>query len=1265
VLQSTTVLYQRKERERVVNTGIELIESLVFVLIVVEAQDSETGLLIRKRWIHGLALDDPADPKSFRVCPTPLIHEVRVEGALASAATRVDGVVFEPDDGDVRALIYTPDLTYLPDAFPLSVDQNLEARNYEEIEVQILTPGTASDLVALDDLLFVADGADIGVSVLRLSPKPHLTPSKLLNTVDTPGSAQALALFGNLVLVADGEAGLSIVAFSPFPETGRGGSEITGALLGTIDTPGIAVDVAATGKIALVADSQYGLQVIVLPSVDYAIQRSSPQLEVIDISPNTANAVASYTVTFIVNTPLTTKLPLWVHGVIDTIVIRFPEGTRVTNATDSSRALPPGSIEFSVDDLPIISIPEVDGTGSVLLSPCHWDQRARQLTIAPPVSIAAGQRVTIRITPTARLINPPCGTNYHVGLSTTQSSIPTLSIRPYEIKPGPSSTPQNVRVSSICPDTEASNASYMVSFETSCSCGLFAGDLIEVTFPTGTWLRPLPTDTKDRTPIYIQVDGSRLVPVPSASSIAPSASCLQGPTLIIPVPTEVAPIGAHSRVALYFGADVGILNPPRGTNFTIVVKTTSDLIFALSDPYEIKARLDNARVTNVSSDVACTDKVRYTIIFTTTCHERLVGKDEDKIWITFPPGTDLHWYAGVQVAVNGVRAGAERDKNDTTGRTAVVTIPKTVEIHGGQRVVVDFSDVVNPPAGTNYVVEISTSENSEKLRTDSYEIKPCPDDARVLDISSDVALAKDASYTIVFRNTCACRQDGEPGKGFSPDCMALLPGQAIWITFPPGTALRSGYAAAKVTVNGIAATWRIDGSDNKAKITIPGGGRFKIAGGERVVIKFEGVTNPPVGTNYAVRISTSKDPEEVLTDPYQIRPDIEGLLGTLAAKLDAVIQLLGDIETRLVKIDSKLQEVIDLVKLQLVEGVANLISQMTGISTVLEGIKSVTSGLPEELARKLLGATDDQKSEIVALLERKVQLEEDLAALLRSDFEAQAEQFAMIVAYIAAQAEVYQLSVELLGSTVEAFLQQTERLVSQLDEKIDLEEEIRSLIDAILECLATLELSGEAIPPAERRPVDVVLAIDSSGSMKDNDPQGIRKAGAKAFVDQLDSTRDQVGLVSWDEGIDFSEDLTSNYGAIKAQIDRVDSDGSTNFDAGLQTALALLQAGRAESVKAIVFLTDGEPNADGYTPPGSSSSWVDKAKDAGIKIYAIGFGAPYGDPAVRQRLERMAETTGGKAFHGESADDLVAIYQEIARKLANPWIINLKATCED
>lgn len=56
---------------------------------------------------------------------------------------------------------------------------------------------------------------------------------------------------------------------------------------------------------------------------------------------------------------------------------------------------------------------------------------------------------------------------------------------------------------------------------------------------------------------------------------------------------------------------------------------------------------------------------------------------------------------------------------------------------------------------------------------------------------------------------------------------------------------------------------------------------------------------------------------------------------------------------------------------------------------------------------------------------------------------------------------------------------------------------------------ATAQQSGQALDSGNS---DVVLIIDNSGSMKQNDPQNLRLAAAKLFID-LSDPRDKIGIV--------------------------------------------------------------------------------------------------------------------------------------------------------
>ena len=57
----------------------------------------------------------------------------------------------------------------------------------------------------------------------------------------------------------------------------------------------------------------------------------------------------------------------------------------------------------------------------------------------------------------------------------------------------------------------------------------------------------------------------------------------------------------------------------------------------------------------------------------------------------------------------------------------------------------------------------------------------------------------------------------------------------------------------------------------------------------------------------------------------------------------------------------------------------------------------------------------------------------------------------------------------------------------------------------------TLSVTGYGGTVTQTLPINIVFAIDSSGSMQTNDPSGLRKTAAKSFVDKLDSTRDMAG----------------------------------------------------------------------------------------------------------------------------------------------------------
>ncbi len=144
-------------------------------------------------------------------------------------------------------------------------------------------------------------------------------------------------------------------------------------------------------------------------------------------------------------------------------------------------------------------------------------------------------------------------------------------------------------------------------------------------------------------------------------------------------------------------------------------------------------------------------------------------------------------------------------------------------------------------------------------------------------------------------------------------------------------------------------------------------------------------------------------------------------------------------------------------------------------------------------------------------------------------------------------------------------------------------------------CNGLLVTADARAVPAAR---DTILVIDTSSSMDDlgnNRPFADVRTAAHAFVDELAAMRsqnvDRIGLVQFNQtsklesGL-ISQDESPRYSLIKSKLNSLKlfsgSGWNTNYETGLKTAVDELEkSGRKNSVKTVIFLTDGLPNTPG------------------------------------------------------------------------------------
>jgi von Willebrand factor type A domain/IPT/TIG domain len=181
---------------------------------------------------------------------------------------------------------------------------------------------------------------------------------------------------------------------------------------------------------------------------------------------------------------------------------------------------------------------------------------------------------------------------------------------------------------------------------------------------------------------------------------------------------------------------------------------------------------------------------------------------------------------------------------------------------------------------------------------------------------------------------------------------------------------------------------------------------------------------------------------------------------------------------------------------------------------------------------------------------------------------------------------------------------------------------------------ATLVTNGEAevtlniqgTPPVNVvRPNDVVLVIDKSGSMQNDNRMQAAKDAAKGFVDMMDFTKHRIGIVDYsDRNLTQSLDLNVDAAATKSYVDAIRLGGGTGTDIAIQKGMDLLANRRPEAQPVMVLLTDGEAQN-----PDAALQQAKIAKDAGIVFYTVALLGQNDKPdgnKYNELLEDMATT---------------------------------------
>jgi len=188
---------------------------------------------------------------------------------------------------------------------------------------------------------------------------------------------------------------------------------------------------------------------------------------------------------------------------------------------------------------------------------------------------------------------------------------------------------------------------------------------------------------------------------------------------------------------------------------------------------------------------------------------------------------------------------------------------------------------------------------------------------------------------------------------------------------------------------------------------------------------------------------------------------------------------------------------------------------------------------------------------------------------------------------------------------------------------------------------------------SEDAPLDLVLAIDVSGSMESS-LDGV-KAAVKQFLSKL-REGDAATLVGFNETMFLATEREKDQKARERAVDLLTAFGGTAlYDA---TVRAIELVSREWGRKGIVIFSDGD-DRNSLTPRDTATARV-QASDA--MLYTVGFGGGATVPELHTRLENYAKATGGRAFFPRRPQELDVAFDQIVAEMANQYVLSYAST---
>jgi Ca-activated chloride channel homolog len=182
-----------------------------------------------------------------------------------------------------------------------------------------------------------------------------------------------------------------------------------------------------------------------------------------------------------------------------------------------------------------------------------------------------------------------------------------------------------------------------------------------------------------------------------------------------------------------------------------------------------------------------------------------------------------------------------------------------------------------------------------------------------------------------------------------------------------------------------------------------------------------------------------------------------------------------------------------------------------------------------------------------------------------------------------------------------------------------------------------------------KKPTNVYMVVDTSGSMNAASKLPKVKSALEAFVGHINGIQDKIGIINFSTGVKYDTGLIK---ADKEKLNNIIGDMEAGGDTAILDAVLrayedLQRDGDPNAINALVVMTDGQENASTQIDLGQLNA---KLADPDNRVKVVVFSIAFGSDADDSIMKSIAEHTKGQ-FSRSDEINIEKLYETISKYL--------------